>query len=114
MLPDDAEFSTGLDLALLGTILLVVVGFARGVAGAGSGGRTPRLLRFGEGSGSGAASPLVAPEVGLLEPAAGTAADPAALLSGDPLWTVLTVTALSVAVLGPLWYWVGRPLYYRR
>lgn len=111
MLPDDAEFSTGLDLALLGTILLVVVGFARGVAGVGSGGRTPRLLRFTEGSG--AASPLVAPEVGLLEPAAGTAAGPAALLSGDPLWTVLTAAALAVAVLGPLWYWVGRPLYYR-
>lgn len=89
-----------------------MVGFARGVAGGA--GRTPRLLRFAEGSGSGAASPLVAPEVGLLEPVAGTAADPAAILSGDPLWTVLTVTPLSVAVLGPPWYRVGRPLYYRQ
>lgn len=111
MLPDDAEFSTGFDLALLGVILLVVVGFARGVAGAG--GRTPRLLRFGEGA-SGVASPPVAPEVGLLEPAAGTAPVPVALSTADPLWIGLTLAALSVAVLGPLWYWVGRPLYYRR
>lgn len=114
MLPDDAEFSTGLDLALLGTLLLVVVGFARGVASAGARRRTPRLLRFSGDATSGVTSPLVAPEVGLLEPVEGTAVDPVALSTADPLWTALTVVALSVAVLGPLWYWVGRPLYYRR
>ncbi|MEF8791491.1 MAG: hypothetical protein V5A61_15300 [Haloarculaceae archaeon] len=45
MFPDDAEFSTGLDLALLGTLLLIVAGVAREVA-----------------------SSPVAPEMGLLEP----------------------------------------------
>jgi hypothetical protein len=112
MLPDDAEFSAGLDLALLGTVLLIVVGFARAVAGAGGG--TPRLLRVSEDQTGGVASRPVAPEAGLLEPAAGAVTSPAALPAADPLWPALTLLALSVALVGPLWYWVGRPLYYRR
>lgn len=112
MLPDDAEFSTGLDLALLGTILLVVVGFARGIASARGG--TPRLLRFAADAGSDAASPIAVPEMGLLEPAADIAVGPVSLSAAGPLWTLLTLLALCVTLLGPLWYWVGRPLYYRR
>lgn len=112
MFPDDAELSTGLDLALLGTLLLIAVGFARGIAGAGGG--TPRLLRFAGGSTPGIASSPVAPEMGLVDPAGAGAGSTVATLPTDPLWTGLALLALSVAVLGPLWYWVGRPLYYRR
>lgn len=111
LLPRDADLATGIDVAFLGAIGFVVVQFVRSVTAVPR--DTLSLLRLSpDGSGQATAT---APELGLLQPSDASAAPvDIGLAVPDGMWTALTVAALVVVVLGPLWFWFGRPYYYRR
>lgn len=105
LLPKDANVSAGVDVAFLGLIALIVVGFARGVAVRDG---TPRLLRFPSDRGT-TVSRTVTPEMGLLQPAETTSGVLFSTPANDPMWAILTIAAASLVILGPLWHWFLRP-----
>ena len=118
-LSDRFDFSSGLDLGLLGILVALIGIYLVGVAEAGT--YTPNLLRFSDYASPSEMPPLATmPQDSALllmldegsKASQSTGVEQAIVLPELTTPVVVTI-GLLIAIIGPTWYWLGKPAFFR-
>lgn len=113
------DFASGLDLGLLGILVALIGLYLGSVAKAGS--YMPNLIRFSDYSSPNDMPPLATmPQDSALllmldegsKASQSTGVEQAIVLPELTTPVVVTI-GLVIAVIGPTWYWLGKPAFFR-